>query len=109
MSGRRREGGTWAAASGNCCFLFGRWSKTSQTAEPETTANVGLYKPVRLSTHTLDCICEESTCVTIFPVSATASEGPLRLILGDDHLWRFCHDRNIFMLNPTCHKLMSVD
>lgn len=41
MSGRRQEGGMWAAAAlGNCCFLFGRVMMTSQTAVSETTENV---------------------------------------------------------------------
>lgn len=41
MSGRRPEGGMWAAAAlGNCCFLFGRVMMTSQTAVSETTENV---------------------------------------------------------------------
>lgn len=42
MSERRREGGMWAAASGNCCFLFGLVMMTSQTAVPETTSSADI-------------------------------------------------------------------
>lgn len=95
MSGRKQEGGMWAAASGNYCFLSGRGMMTSQTAVPETTEHWRL-QTICPNTH-MPIFVKVNLC-DVFLITATVSKVALRLQecgrlseLSGTHLWRFFH------------------
>lgn len=84
----------WAAASGNCCFLFGLVMMTSQTAVPETTENIGFYKQMSL------CMCVvRSTCLhaatgstCLLPDSGSEAEICWMLHADADRCWNLLTD-----------------